>query len=143
MYQLSVDDRRFREDFEACRVPPQAFDHRAHVRLAYTYLAETSVDTALSSMRNALRAFIAHNGIPGSKYHETLTHAWILAVHHFMSADGAAASADAFIDHNPRLLNPEIMLSHYSAEALFSPAARAQFVEPNLVPIPRHGDGTQ
>jgi hypothetical protein len=140
MYQVSGEDRRFREDFEACRVPPQAFDHRAHVRLAYTYLAETNVDTALPLMRNALRAFVAHNGIPASKYHETLTHAWILAVHHFMSMSGAAASADAFIDNHPRLLNTKIMLSHYSAEALFSPAARAQFVEPNLDPIPRHGE---
>jgi len=31
------------------------------------------------------------------------------------------------------------MLTHYSAELLFSPEARAGFVEPNLDPIPRHG----
>ena len=140
MYRLSVDDRSFREEFEAGRVPPEAFDHRAHVRLAYIYLAEHTVDTALPLMRNALRAFIAFNGIPASKYHETLTRAWILAVHHFMSAAAGAASADAFIETHPRLLNPEIMLSHYSGESLFSPEARAHFVEPNLDPIPRHGD---
>ena len=70
-------------------------------------------------MRNALLAFITHNGIPASKYHETLTRAWILAVHHFMSTSGGAASADAFIDSNPSLLSTQIMLSHYSAETLF------------------------
>jgi hypothetical protein len=139
-HQLSADDRRFREDFEACRIQPDAFDHRAHVRLAYMYLAENNVDRALSLMRDALLVFIAHNGIPAAKYHETLTRAWILAVHHFMSTSDAAASADAFIDDNPRLLNTKIMMSHYSAAALFSPEARATFVEPNLDPIPRHAE---
>jgi hypothetical protein len=36
------------------------------------------------------------------------------------------------------LLDTRIMLTHYSAELLFSDAARADFVEPNLDPIPRH-----
>jgi len=36
------------------------------------------------------------------------------------------------------LLDSKIMLTHYSAELLFSDQARAEFVEPNLDPIPRH-----
>ena len=138
-HQLSADDRRFREDFEACRVRPADFDHRAHVRLAYAYLAEHDDDAALARMRAALRAFIEHNGVPVSKYHETLTRAWILAVRHFMAAAAPARSADAFIDANPRLLDSKIMLTHYSAETLFSAEARARFVEPDLDQIPRHG----
>ena len=35
------------------------------------------------------------------------------------------------------LLDPKIMLTHYSAERLFSPEARAEFVEPDIDPIPR------
>jgi hypothetical protein len=30
------------------------------------------------------------------------------------------------------------MLTHYSAERLFSPQARVAFVQPDLDPIPRH-----
>lgn len=138
-HKLSAADRQFRADFEACRVQPSAFDHRAHVRLAYTYLAEHETEAALALMRGALVTFIEHHGIPASKYHETLTRAWILAVRHFMATARPAPSADEFIADNPRLLDSKIMLTHYSAEVLFSPEARARFVEPDLERIPRHG----
>jgi hypothetical protein len=49
-----------------------------------------------------------------------------------------ATSADDFIERNPLLLDSKIMLTHYSAGLLFSDAARAEFVEPDLDPIPRH-----
>jgi hypothetical protein len=137
---LSADDRQFCEDFAACRVLPDEFDHRAHIRLAYVYLAEHDPDAALALMRSALLAFIQHNNVPVAKYHETLTRAWILAVRHFMAISPGAASAADFIASNPILLDSKIMLTHYSAEVLFSPEARARFVEPNLELIPRHDD---
>ncbi|HEU4799930.1 MAG TPA: hypothetical protein VFS94_04805 [Gemmatimonadales bacterium] len=137
-HQLSAADRQFREDFEAGHIAPDAFNHRAHVRLAYVLLAEHDVDAAISLMRNALQSFIAHHGIPPSRYHETLTRAWILAMRHFMADAVDAESADHFIARNPRLLDAKIMLSHYSAEVLFGPEARAGFVEPDLGEIPRH-----
>ncbi len=37
------------------------------------------------------------------------------------------------------MLDAKIMMTHYSAEVLFSDEARAEFVEPDLEPIPRHG----
>jgi hypothetical protein len=88
-------------------------------------------------MRDTLRGFLEHHGIPVSKYHETITRAWIMAVRHFMDRTPPTPSADTFIDGNPRLLDPKIMLTHYSAELLFSPEARARFVEPDIDPIPR------
>jgi hypothetical protein len=137
-HELSAGDREFRAAFEAGALAPAGFSHRAHVRLAYVYLAGGDVDTALERMRAALVAFLAHHGIPAAKYHETLTRAWILAVHHFMHRTPEAASADDFIDRNPLLLDAKIMLTHYSAGVLFSDSARAGFVEPDLDPIPRH-----
>ena len=137
-HSLSFDDRRFCADFAACRVHPSAFDHRAHIRLAYTYLAEHDADTALALMRSALLAFIQHNKIPIAKYHETLTRAWILAVRHFMAISPVAESVASFMASNPSMLDSKIMLKHYSTEVLFSPEARARFVEPNLELIPRH-----
>ncbi|HYV19743.1 MAG TPA: hypothetical protein VFC25_12025 [Verrucomicrobiae bacterium] len=137
-HSLSPDDRRFSDDFASGRIEPAAFDHRAHIRLAYILLAEHDTETALTSMRDALQAFIRHHNVPVAKYHETLTRAWILAVRHFMATSPAAASAAEFIAHNPRMLDAKIMLTHYSAEVLFSPEARARFVEPDLEKIPRH-----
>jgi hypothetical protein len=106
------------------------------VRLAYIYLCEQSVDKAHESMKNALLAFLDHLGVKQGKYHETITRAWIKAVDYFMSISSPCASADEFIQGNPDLLNPKIMLSHYSAEVLFSPEARAKFVNPDIQPIP-------
>jgi hypothetical protein len=137
-HELSSSDTDFRAAFEAGAIAPGAFDHRAHVRLAYVYLAGHDTAAATTQMRTALQAFIRQHGIPESKYHETLTRAWILAVRHFMKRTPAAASADAFIAANPELLDSKIMLTHYSTALLFSPEARAGFVEPDASPIPRY-----
>ena len=137
-HELSSSDREFRAAFEAGAYAPADFSHRAHVRLAYVYLAGSNVDPARERYRAALVGFLSHHGIPASKYHETLTSAWILAVHHFMHRSPEAASADDFIERNPLLLDSRIMLTHYSAGLLFSDVARAEFVEPDLDPIPRH-----
>jgi len=136
MHQSSVEDRWFRREFEAGRFPPAAFNHRAHVRLAYVYLTEHEAGNAYRMMRDALLYFLARHGIDPSKYHETLTRAWILAVAHFMENTPAAESSDVFIERNPRMLDAKIMMTHYSAEVLFSDEARARFVEPDLDPIP-------
>jgi hypothetical protein len=137
-HNLSKNDREFRAAFEAGAFAPADFSHRAHVRLAYVYIAESDATQALEPMRGALLTFLRHHGIPASKYHATLTRAWILAVDHFMHRSPGSTSADDFIARNPLLLDTRIMLTHYSAELLFSDQARAEFVEPNLDPIPRH-----
>jgi hypothetical protein len=136
-HHLSTSDREFRAAFEAGAFAPADFSHRAHIRLAYAYLAESDVDLALERMRAALVGFLCVHGLPASKYHATLTRAWILAVDHFMHRV-STTSADDFIERNPTLLDSKIMLTHYSAELLFSDQARVDFVEPNLDPIPRH-----
>ena len=137
-HHLSKSDVEFRAAFEAGAYAPADFSHRAHVRLAYVYLAESDVNLALERMRGTLLIFLSRHGIPASKYHATLTRAWILAVDHFMHRTRESASADDFIARNPMLLDTKIMLTHYSADLLFSDQARADFVEPNLDPIPRY-----
>ena len=135
---LSDSDREFRAAFEAGAFAPADFSHRAHVRLAYVYLTDWNVEIALERFRAALVTFLSHHDIPASKYHETLTRAWVLAVDHFMHRSPGASCADEFIERNAVLLDSKIMLTHYSAGLLFSDAARADFVEPDLDPIPRH-----
>jgi hypothetical protein len=137
---LSPSDHAFRSSFEAGEVSPADFDHAAHVRLAYVYLAASDVETAVQRMREGLLRFLDHHGVPPTKFHETLTRAWILAVRHFMDRGPSSSAAD-FVEKNPALLDSKIMLTHYSAGLLFSPDARAAFVEPDLDPIPRSREG--
>ena len=138
LHELSQEDRNFRSAFEACTVAPLQFNHEAHVRLAYVYLVEADVESATQRMREALLHFLEHNGIPRSKFNETMTRAWVLAVRHFMNRSTSTSSAD-FIAKNQELLDSKIMLTHYSASVLFSSDARASFVEPDLDPIPQQG----
>lgn len=125
-------------ELESGSIQPAEFDHRAHVRAAYIYLAENSPEEAAVLMRGTLLGFLERHHIEESRYHETITKAWILAVRHFMELTPAAESAAGFIAANPRLLDPKIMLTHYSAELLFSSDARAAFAEPDRGAIPRH-----
>ena len=135
-HSTSLDDGLFRDAFANGSVTPAQFDHRAHVRLAYILLVAEDIDAATDGMRSALLGFMRHHGVDPAKYHETITRAWILAVRHFMDRTADSASADEFIEANPILLDAKIMLTHYSAEVLFSPEARARFVEPDLQRIP-------
>ena len=138
-HTLSDADRAFIADLEHGNLSPDQFNHRAHVRAAYVYLlTEPNADAAAERMRRTLLDFLQRSGVDPNKYHATITRAWILAVRHFMERSAPAASADAFIDANPDLLDTRIMMTHYSAELLFSPRARAGFVEPDVDPIPRH-----
>jgi hypothetical protein len=137
-HKTSPDDRNFRESFEALKVSPDDFGHREHVRLAYIYLCEMAVDEAHETMKEALLAFLNHLGVGEVKYHETITRAWIMAVRHFMAGSPGCQSAHAFIDSNPKLLDSKIMLSHYSAEVLFSSEARTRYLEPDIDGIPQH-----
>jgi hypothetical protein len=139
MHTASPEDREFAHAFESGAVAPDAFDHPAHVRLAYVYLCAHEVEGAVDRMREALLGFLAHVGVDAGKYHETMTRAWILAVAHFMVGSAPCTSAAAFMEANPRLLDSKIMLTHYSAEVLFSPAARKSFVQPDIQSIPEHG----
>lgn len=137
-HACAPDDRAFLAAFEAREIPPSAFSHREHVRLAYACLCEEGAPAAAHArVRAALKAFIAHNGVPPEKYHETITQAWVLAVDYFMrKAEAPFDSFDAFLAADARLLDSSIMLTHYSKARLFSDEARAGFVEPDLQEIP-------
>jgi hypothetical protein len=136
-HRVSADDREFLRRFDGCEVQPVEFDHRAHLKLAYIFLALHGGEQAGPRFRDSLQAFLRHNNIDPAKYHETMTQAWMLAVLHFMERVGDTSSAEEFVAASPALLNPGVMLTHYSKELIGSARARREFVEPDLDPIPR------
>jgi hypothetical protein len=62
-------------------------------------------------MKSALLAFLEYHGIDPSKYHETMTRAWIDAVRHFMETTPRTESFDEFIEKNPSMLDSKIMMT--------------------------------
>jgi hypothetical protein len=137
-FKTTDDDIKFRNLMESCEFPVSDFNHRAHLRLAYIYLSENTTDKSTALMRDTLNRFLLHNGVDPSKYHATLTEAWVLALRHFMNKTGVSESANELINKHPEMLDARIMMTHYSAEVLFSEEARAAFVQPNLDPIPSY-----
>ncbi|MBE1275459.1 hypothetical protein [Enterovibrio baiacu] len=136
-HSLSHADIAFVASVEDGTFPVEDFNHRAHVRLAYAYLVDNNADISNSLVKNALVSLLRFNNIePYAKYHETLTRAWLLAVHHFMQHTDPCDNADAFIDQNPPLLDSQIMMTHYTKARLFSDEARHAFLEPDLDAIP-------
>ncbi len=137
---FSSDDLGFKERVETCSISVSDFDHRAHLRLAYIYLVDNSIEVSNNLVREALNRLLRHNNIePTAKYHETLTKAWLLAVNHFMNNTEACRSASDFIDKNPEMLDSQIMMTHYTHERLFSDKARKTFIKPDLEDIPTYG----
>jgi len=134
----SCEDLNFKDRFEAGKVTPSDFHHREHLQLVYVYLCEGDVHAANERMRISLRKFLNDNDVPASKYHETLTISWVQAVKHFMVKAGAPASFDEFIAIDERLLDTNIMLTHYERDTLFSDQARLEFVQPDVEPIPQY-----
>jgi hypothetical protein len=137
-HAISTEDVEFRRALEACETSPAAFDHAAHVRLAYIVLCTHPLGDAAGAMKRSLLNYLAHLGIGEAKYHETITRAWIMAVQHFMENTSPCSSASDFLAANPALLDSRIMLRHYSAEVLFSKGARRSFVPADIAPIPAH-----
>ncbi len=136
MKPLTASDARLLRAFERCALTPTQLPHRAHLRLAFIYLRLHPFDSALEILRRLLQAFLTHHGAPPAAYHETLTHAWLLAVRHFMQAQPLVTSSDEFLLRCPALLDKKIMATHYTSDRLMSPAARANFVAPDRNPIP-------
>ena len=136
-HEVSGEDQEFLRSFDDCEVEPADFNHKAHLKLAYILLAMHGVKDATPRFRTALQAFLQRNGIDPTKYHETMTQAWLLAVLHFMDRAGNTASAEEFVKASPVLHDPKIMLTHYSQELIRSDRARREFVAPDLDPIAR------
>ncbi|HEX2541161.1 MAG TPA: hypothetical protein VHM00_08770 [Caldimonas sp.] len=112
------------------------------MRLAYVYVAEHGAAAARQHMRQALLGFLAAHRIPEGKFHETLTSSWVQAVSHFMDRSSSSSFAEFAAKSQP-LLDSKIMLTHYSAQTLFSAEARASYVEPDLQAIPpKPGDAS-
>jgi hypothetical protein len=127
-----MTDEAFLGRFEA--VSLESFGHRDHLRVAFAYARRGGIDHAVARARDGLRRFAAAHGEP-DRYHETLTTAWARVVGH-CALRAREDDFDAFLAAHPRLLERDLLCAHYSRERLFSEAARAAFLEPDLLALP-------
>jgi hypothetical protein len=123
-----VDDRELLAAFESCTLPPSEFHHRNHVRMAWIYLRERPVLDALATFVASLKRYATSLGA-ATKYHETITFAFVFLIHERMQRR-ELADFEAFAEANADLFNG-ILTRYYNAETLASDLARERFVLPD------------
>jgi hypothetical protein len=117
-------------------VTPAGFHHRDHICLAWRLNRELGVDAAPGAIARAIQLIAARHGEPG-KYHETLTQFWARVVGYHVEGCPDLSDFEQFIFAYPHLLDKDLPARHWRRETLFSVAARAAWVEPDLLALPR------
>jgi hypothetical protein len=134
------DDDKFLEQFESKTLPLEEWHHKQHIKVAYLYLRKFPFDKAMERMREGVKAFNAAKGTPevlDRGYHETMTQAWLRLVYFTLCEYGAAESAEAFYERSPQLTEKKILRFFYTKELFMSWQAKKEFVEPDIVPLPK------
>jgi len=135
-----MNDEAFLRRFESGDFTAEEWHHREHLKAAYLYLLRLPYDAALDRMRAGLKALNGAQDVPETPdrgYHETLTQGWMRLVHCALCESGPAESADAFLDQHTQLLAKRALLFFYSRDRIISWEAKANFLEPDLAPLPR------
>jgi len=117
------------DDFERGDVDPAAFDHEAHVYVAWLYVRRFPLPQALTGFDAALRRFTQRLGVPG-KYHATITWFFLLLIAERCRHD-PAANWPHFRRHNDDLFDAALLRRYYRPQTLASDNARRGFVLPD------------
>jgi len=108
-----------------------AFDHAAHVYIAWKLLQEDSLARATARFLEALKRLTVTQGIE-SKYHETISCFYMALIAERRTAQPGLTWAQ-FAESNRDLLGPAASLleQYYSRDRLWSDLARTQFLLPD------------
>jgi hypothetical protein len=128
-------DQDFCEAFESLKIPNEIFRHREHIRLGWIYSCHFPEDQALARIVQGIRAFAKHHG-HADKYHHTITVAWMRLVGHAVRSEPPAPDFRTFASTQAQLLNPRLLEDYYSKARLQSNAARHNWLDPDLRPLP-------
>jgi hypothetical protein len=119
--------------FESCELPCERWTHRAHLAVAATYLQRYPLSEATDRVRVHIQRFNAAQG-KHTGYHETITVLYMRLVARELSIATPSNMAD-LVNGLATRFPIDALLGYYSRERLWSEAARAAFVEPDLRPL--------
>ena len=125
--------------FEDCTLPREEWTHAAHLTVALWHLLQFDWPEASARVCRGIKRYNAARGIPSTPtggYHETLTHFWLRVVDAYLCAERNEARALVHLANELAATHDKSLpLSHYTRDRLFSPEARAAWVEPDLKPL--------
>jgi len=125
------DDAQFLAALEDCSLPPDCFDHAAHVRAGYLYLLRAPFPSATAAMCTTIARYARALGKP-DRYHETITIAFMALINAQMRGPEDGGDWEQFRARNPQLLRSDALLAYYPRAVLESREARDCFT---LLPL--------
>ena len=137
-YESVYEIERVVRGFESCQTPPDEFNHRSHLTVAFAYrhLSGWTVADAMERMRASLYRFLDHNRVDRAKYSETITLFWLKLVRSFLDrADSTRSAADIANEMIAAYGNSQMIFDYYSKETLFSEEAKRVWIEPDVKPF--------
>jgi hypothetical protein len=111
------------------------FHHVDHLRVAWLYIRRYGPSAAERRLLDAIRNLANHAGAP-QKFLFTTTVAWARLVAASMVASDTSVTFEEWIASQPHLLVASLLDRYYSKGVLTNAPARAQWVEPDLMPLP-------
>lgn len=130
-----MTDDEFLRAFMTATLSNDQFRHRDHLRMTWLMLYRLGPQAGGEAITAGIRQFANAHG-HGPKYHETMTRFWIWLVGHAMRTRPDIGSFEEFVDALPVLLDKALPFRHWSQDRLMSPAARAAWIDPEILPLP-------
>ena len=138
-YYKSEDEMRsLVSEFEACSFHPSEFRHQQHLAVVLWYVANLPYAEASEKMKLGIQRLAARYGKTG--YHETITEFWLRMVRGFLPEGNHTGSIAVLANQLlKKYADKNLILDYYSPELLASPEAKANWLEPDLKPLPFPG----
>ncbi|MFT3924109.1 MAG: hypothetical protein QM778_16355 [Myxococcales bacterium] len=133
-----MDDDQLWAAFNDGSLRAAAWNHEAHLRMAYLFLKRFEFDEAHLRLRAGIIRLNERHGVVESAargYFETMTRAWLYLVAEATRRTQGAGSLE-LLSQAPELRDRTSIQRHYSPELLATSRARAIFLEPDREPLP-------
>jgi hypothetical protein len=130
-----LSDDEFLRAFFSAELANSSFHHRDHLRLAWLMVRGQGLAEAEARVTEGIQHFAAVNG-HAARYHDTMTRFWVRVVAHAVAHRPEIEDFDIFLAAYPMLLDASLPFRHWRRKAMFTAEARAEWREPDLVPLP-------
>lgn len=130
-----MTDDEFLHAFETATLSNPQFHHRDHLRVTWLLLRRLGRDAGTTAVMSGIQHFAALHG-HAPRYHGTMTRFWIWFVDHAMQVRPEIGGFNDFVDAFPMALDKTLPFRHWTRDTMMSPAARAAWIEPDLLPLP-------
>ena len=127
--------------FRAQTLPKEQWTHLAHLRVGAWHVHHFGAEAALGMLRSGIRRLNDAHGTANSStsgYHETITVAYVRLIEQLLSGIDAEVPLEERIalSTGGPLAERSVLLRFWSRDLLMSPRARAEWVAPDLAPLP-------